>query len=79
MAPPGTKKARPPIRVENLTGEQTLVTAGWTADNHWTRRPRLIGDQPLAQEWTPQLPRRTVLNVPHGAETGPDPFVLWRG
>jgi len=79
MAPSETKKARPPIRVENLTREQTLVRAGWAADNHWTRWPGLIGDQRLAQEWTPQIARRTVLNVPHGAETEPDPFLLWRG
>ena len=43
MAPSETKKARPPIRVENLTREQTLVTAGWwAADNHWTRLRGLL-------------------------------------
>ena len=49
MAPSGTNKARPPIRVENLTREQTLVTAGWAADNHWTRLRGLLGHKPLSQ------------------------------
>ena len=37
MAPSGTNKAHPRIRVENLTREQALVTGGRAADNHWTR------------------------------------------
>ena len=49
MAKSGTKKARPPIRVQNLTREQTLVTAGWAADNHWTRLRGLLGHEPLSQ------------------------------
>ena len=79
MAPSETKKARPRIRVENLTRGKALATAGRVADNHRTRRPGLVGHKPLAQEWTPQMAHRIVLNVPYGAETGPAPFLLWRG
>ena len=78
MTQSGGTSAHPRICVKNLTREQTLVTAGRAADNHWTRRPGLIGDQPLAQEWTPQIARRAVLNVPYGTEIGLDPLLLWR-
>ncbi|MFC2036599.1 DUF192 domain-containing protein [Chloroflexota bacterium] len=37
------------IRVENVTREQALVTAGRVADNYWTRMRGLIGHQPLAE------------------------------
>ena len=49
MTPSETKKARPPIRVENLTRGQPLVTAGWAADNHWTRLRGLLGHKPLEE------------------------------
>ena len=37
------------IRVENLTREQTLVTAGRVADTYWARLRGLVGSKPLAQ------------------------------
>jgi uncharacterized membrane protein (UPF0127 family) len=49
MAKSGTNEADSPIRVENLTREQTLVTAGWAADNHWTRLRGLLGHKGLPQ------------------------------
>jgi uncharacterized protein len=36
------------LRVENLTRNQTLVTVGEVADNHWTRMKGLLGRTGLA-------------------------------
>ena len=44
-----SNKAHALIRVENLTREQTLVTAGRAADNHWTRLRGLLGHEPLEE------------------------------
>ena len=38
-----------PIRVENVTRGQTLITAGRVADTMWARLRGLIGSRPLAQ------------------------------
>jgi uncharacterized membrane protein (UPF0127 family) len=49
MTQSGSKVARPEIRIENLSQEQTLVTHGRVADGFWTRMKGLIGSKPLAE------------------------------
>jgi uncharacterized membrane protein (UPF0127 family) len=49
MTKASTEDARPGIRVENLSQEQTLVTRGRVADGFFTRMKGLIGSKPLAE------------------------------
>lgn len=49
MTESGSNTARPEIRVENLSQEQTLVSRGRVADGFWTRMKGLIGSKPLAE------------------------------
>ncbi len=49
MTQSGKEAARPGIRVENLSQEQTLVVRGRVADGFWTRMKGLIGSKPLAE------------------------------
>ena len=48
MTKASTNDARPGIRVENQSQEQTLVTRGRVADGFFTRMKGLIGSKPLA-------------------------------
>lgn len=48
MSDRGTAMQTAPIRVENMTRGQTLISAGAVADNPWTRLRGLLGRSGLA-------------------------------